>query len=72
MVAENAAVLARMRRGGIATVSPLAGLAALNTMLSFCASTPQVCQLLFILPALVAAMQCALSPVSIHRRILHA
>lgn len=33
MVAQNAAVLARMRRGGIGTVSPAAGLAALEQLL---------------------------------------
>ena len=42
MVAENAAVLARMRRGGIGTVGPAAGLAVLHKLLSGCSAACNV------------------------------
>ena len=44
MVAENATVLARMRRGGIGTVGPAAGLAVLQQLLSRCTPACQVPQ----------------------------
>lgn len=42
MVAGNAAVLSRMWRGGIGTVSPIMGLTALARIVNHPAETPQV------------------------------
>ena len=49
MVASNKAVLARMQRGGIGSVTPAVGLNVLSTLLS-CAipPAPQVCHLALI------------------------
>jgi len=42
MVAGNSAVLSRMRRGGIGTVSPTMGLAAMQRVLTAQVASPQV------------------------------
>ena len=42
MVAENSAVLRRMRKGGIETISPVMGLSALQTLMGSPVSGPQV------------------------------
>lgn len=42
MVAENSAVLTRMRRGGIDTVSPVMGLSALQALIAAHSAAPQV------------------------------
>lgn len=44
MVAENDAVLKRMRRGGIQTLSPIMGLGALQKLLSGSNLAAQVCR----------------------------
>lgn len=67
MVAANTTVLARMQRGGIGTVSPLAGLAALSYALKHSAAMPQVWALLhdvvsFLAVALCIAVQGRLRP----------
>ena len=42
MVAESSAVLTRMRRGGIDTVSPVMGLSALEALITAHSAAPQV------------------------------